>query len=279
MGRSEEKRHSVTYSHILFDILLSMNSRFSFLNIPTRRTPLTLAVIGLLTFVSCVEIRPTNSASGRKICVACIGDSITWGYAMTNRVEECYPAQLQRLLGSRYDVRNFGDPGSGVYSHPQAADPNGWKAHPWRTGFNGPAAYAFAPDIVICNLGINDCSSYLYEFTYDVHGRAKAEPGLFQREYVELLRAFEKDGQLPRIILWTRLGPTGKNHPLKGKPNAFIIERDLRAVADAVGAETLDMYTPLLPYAETADFAADGIHPEGGAQRVIAEITAKCIGQ
>ena len=28
---------------------------------------------------------------------------------MTNRVAECYPAQLQRLLGPGYDVRNFGD--------------------------------------------------------------------------------------------------------------------------------------------------------------------------
>ena len=46
------------------------------------------------------------------------------------------------------------------------------------------------------------------------------------------------------------------------------MERDLCAVAEAVGAEQLDMYTPLLPYAETPDFAADGVHPEGGAQRV-----------
>ena len=48
-------------------------------------------------------------------------------------------------------------------------------------------------------------------------------------------------------------------------------------MAEAVGAEQLDMYTPLLPYAETPDFVADGVHPEGGAQRIIAEITAKCI--
>ena len=34
------------------------------------------------------------------------------------------------------------------------------------------------------------------------------------------------------------------------------------------------MLTPLTPFVETPDFAPDGIHPEGGAQRVIAELTA-----
>jgi len=217
-----------------------------------------------------------NGQAARKIRVACIGDSITWGFAMTNRVEECYPAQLQRLLGPAYEVRNFGDPGAGVYSQPKKG-PTGWKAHTWRTGVNGPASYAFEPDIVVCNLGINDSGTYLYEFTYDEKGRPKTEPGLFRREYVDLLKAFARDGKLPRIIMWTRLGPLGKRHPSKGLPNPFVMEADLRAVAEAVGAETLDMYTPLVPYAETPDFADDGVHPEGGAQRVIAEITAQKI--
>ena len=83
-----------------------------------------------------------------KIRVACIGDSITWGTAMTNRVAECYPAQLQSLLGDRYEVVNFGDPGSGVYLEPKAG-PSGFLSHPWRTGRNGAAAYAFKPDIVV----------------------------------------------------------------------------------------------------------------------------------
>ena len=78
-----------------------------------------------------------SRADGKdKVRVACIGDSITWGYAMTNRVAECYPAQLQRLLGPDYDVRNFGDPGAGVYSRPKA-NLHGWTEHTWRPGANG----------------------------------------------------------------------------------------------------------------------------------------------
>ena len=87
-------------------------------------------------------------------------------------------------------------------------------------------------------------------------------------------QAFAHDGKRPRYIIWTKLGPTGKKHALKGKPFAFVMEHDLEQVARDVGAETLDMYTPLVPLVETSHFCPDGIHPEGGAQKVIAEITA-----
>ena len=195
---------------------------------------------------------------------------------MTNRVAECYPAQLQSLLGDRYEVVNFGDPGSGVYLEPKVG-PSGFLSHPWRTGRNGAAAYAFKPDIVVSNLGINNASVYMYEYVHDEKGVPKTEPGLFRKQYIELLKEFQKEGRSPKFVIWTRLAPTGKSHRLKGKPDAFVIQRELEAVAQAVGAATLDMYTPLLPYAETEHYAKDGVHPEGGAQRVIAEETAKVI--
>ena len=50
-------------------------------------------------------------ADGR-IKVACVGNSVTWGYGLTNREADCYPVQLQRMLGNKYDVRNFGHSGS-----------------------------------------------------------------------------------------------------------------------------------------------------------------------
>lgn len=214
----------------------------------------------------------------RKIRVACIGDSITWGTAMTNRVAECYPAQLQRLLGDGYDVRNFGVPGSGVYSHPQPGKPGGWTPSVWRANKLAKDAYAFAPDIVVSNLGINNATDYMRELTPVGNGTFVREPGTFAKEYVDLLEAFCRGrAERPRLIIWTRLGPLSKNHGSKGRPGPFAMECALEHVAASVGAETLDMYTPLVPYAETAHFAADGVHPEGGAQREIAVLTARRI--
>ena len=220
---------------------------------------------------------PAGPSAGRKIKVACIGDSITYGSAMTNRIAECYPAQLQKMLGDRYEVRNFGDGGSGVYLTPHA-DSGGWTPHPWRKGARSEAAYAFRPDVVIGNFGINDVGNHDDELKAGATGRPFSERGTFVREYVELLKAFKtEDERTPKFILWTRLGPVAAKHCLYNKPWAAEMEPDLRKVADEIHAIGLDMYTPLKPFVDTPHFAADGIHPEGGAQKVIAEITAEAV--
>ena len=231
------------------------------------------SVIKRLLLAMVVAVGASNAcgqSSPGKIRVACIGDSITYGKGMTNRVEECYPARLQRLLGDRYEVRNFGDSGSGIYLHTMRGD----KPRAWRLRGEYAAARAFRPDIVICNLGINDATTYMNEYVHGQDGKPKLERGLFRRQYVDMLESFAHGGKRPRYIIWTKLGPTGKKHALKGKPFAFVMEHDLEQVARDVGAETLDMYTPLVPLVETSHFCQDGIHPEGGAQKVIAEITA-----
>jgi len=40
--------------------------------------------------------------------IACVGDSITEGSGLTSPATQSYPARLQRLLGTNYNVRNFG---------------------------------------------------------------------------------------------------------------------------------------------------------------------------
>ncbi len=79
--------------------------------------------------------------------VACVGDSITFGIGVQDRDHDSYPAQLQQLLGPKYQVGNFGNSGKAVT-----------KAHPW-TYWKVPefqSAKDFQPDIVIITLGTND---------------------------------------------------------------------------------------------------------------------------
>ncbi|MBQ0024637.1 MAG: hypothetical protein KBT00_02795, partial [Bacteroidales bacterium] len=54
----------------------------------------------------------TVSYAEPRVKVACIGDSVTYGYGLENRDNDSYPAQLQKLLGNGYDVRNFGHNGA-----------------------------------------------------------------------------------------------------------------------------------------------------------------------
>lgn len=89
------------------------------------------------------------SAQGKEkvIKVACVGNSVTYGYGHKNPAETSYPTQLQQMLGDGYEVRNFGHSGATLLS----------KGH--RPYVNLPeykAALDFAPDIVIIHLGLND---------------------------------------------------------------------------------------------------------------------------
>ena len=90
---------------------------------------------------------PIFSAAQEKIKVACIGNSVTYGYGHKSPGETSYPTQLQQLLGKEYEVRNFGHSGATLLS----------KGH--RPYINLPeytAALEFAPDIAIIHLGLND---------------------------------------------------------------------------------------------------------------------------
>jgi hypothetical protein len=53
--------------------------------------------------------RPIREADySEPIRVACVGDSITFGYGFKNRERDSYRAQFQMLLSTRWKVMNFG---------------------------------------------------------------------------------------------------------------------------------------------------------------------------
>lgn len=78
--------------------------------------------------------------------VACIGDSITKGLGL-KKDNKTYPEQLQELLGSNFNVQNFGYSGATLLS----------KGHkPYVETPEYKQALAFQPDIAIIALGVND---------------------------------------------------------------------------------------------------------------------------
>ena len=48
-----------------------------------------------------------EGAFAQRIKVACVGNSVTYGYTLLEREKNCYPAQLARMLGDGYEVANF----------------------------------------------------------------------------------------------------------------------------------------------------------------------------
>lgn len=81
------------------------------------------------------------------IRIACVGDSITYGAGVENRVENNYPKVLGNLLGAGFETRNFGVSGATLLK-------KGDKAFWTQPEF--VKVGAFKPNAVVIKLGTND---------------------------------------------------------------------------------------------------------------------------
>jgi sialate O-acetylesterase len=82
-----------------------------------------------------------------KIKVACIGNSVTYGYGLKDPSTQSYPVQLQKMLGEKYQVKNFGHSGATLLR----------KGHnPYYKTKEFAEALKLIPDIAIIHLGLND---------------------------------------------------------------------------------------------------------------------------
>ena len=85
----------------------------------------------------------SHLAAADVVRVACVGDSITFGYGL----HRTYPAELGRWLGTNYDVRNFGVSATTLL-------------HRGDFPYIGRPAYTnaldFKADIVVIDFGAND---------------------------------------------------------------------------------------------------------------------------
>ncbi|MBO7272127.1 MAG: sialate O-acetylesterase [Bacteroidaceae bacterium] len=92
-------------------------------------------------------VLPLLAVAQEKTKVACIGNSVTYGYGHKDPKATSYPTQLQQMLGDKYEVRNFGYSGATLLS----------KGHrPYINLDKYKAALEFAPDIAVIHLGLND---------------------------------------------------------------------------------------------------------------------------
>ena len=149
-----------------------------------------------------------------RVKVACIGDSITYGLGLANRETEAYPARLQAILDApeampgRFEVRNFGNSGRGIYLDSM----RGNEKRGFRHMKEHQAALKWKPDVVICNLGINDNGEYIKEYT---GGRRR---GQFVDDYVALLEDYRKANPRVRLFIWTKLAPLAEGQRFYRSP-------------------------------------------------------------
>ncbi len=187
-----------------------------------------------------------------QIRVACIGNSITYGAAIEGRDSLSYPAQMQKMLGNVYNVKNFGVSGATMLK-------KGNKPYCKENAFL--SALEFAPNIVVIKLGTNDSKSYNWAFKDE-----------FDDDYIAMINIFKNMKSVEKIFVCY---PVPANE-MRWDINIEIVKNDLpviiKSVADATGASIINLY-PVLE--GRPELFPDMIHPNAAGAKLIAEAVAE----
>lgn len=224
-------------------------------NVIMRKLNLKVSIL----FLICLILLSVSAEATEKepIRVACIGNSITYGAGLQNPFRDSYPGVLEQLLGTGYDVRNFGISGRTTL---QKGD------RPYVRERLYVEALDFAPDIVTIKLGTNDTKPWNW-----VH------KGEFEHDLSELVRSFQTLETRPRVILCLPVPAPEGGKSINEETLVRDVIPSIRRVAHRSGAEVLDLHEALKPYYPRC--FPDGVHPDAEGSRAIAQTLYACITQ
>jgi acyl-CoA thioesterase I len=206
---------------------------------------LSLVVVALITTFASLAQSP--------IKVAFVGNSITQGPGRDN--PDSYPLQVADLLGSAYDVKNFGVSGRTLL---KKGDFPYWNEPQFQQ------VKEFKPDVVVIKLGTNDSKPQNW-----VH---KTE---FVKDYLDLIAEFRshmpKDGKVYVVmpVPVTRVNFGINPEVMNNEQRVMLVE-----VIQKSGAELIDLYTPLM---DKPELLPDGVHPNKEGLSIMASVVARKI--
>jgi len=188
----------------------------------------------------------------KKIKVACVGNSVTRGYLLSNPERDSYPSQLQNLLGDGYDVQNFGHSGATLLT----------KGHrPYIEMPEYPEALNFDADIIVIHLGLNDTDPRDWPNYRDE----------FVSNYMALIDSFRKDNDNNPQVYICKMSPIFNAHPRfkSGTRDWFWQVQDvIEQVAKNSHTGLIDLHEPLYSRPE---LFADALHPNVEGAGIIAQ--------
>lgn len=208
-------------------------------------------------FYSLFVLFALYASAQKRTKVACVGNSITYGYTLPEREKQAYPGQLQQMLGDAYEVGNFGKSGATLLN----------KGHrPYMQQEEFHKAIDFAGDIVVIHLGINDTDPRDWPNYRDE----------FIRDYLALIDSFRAVKPDCRIII-AKLTPIADRHPRfesgtrdwRGE-----IQQAIETVAHVAGVQLTDFEQPLYPY---PFLLPDAVHPNPEGAKILAQTVYSAI--
>jgi len=206
---------------------------------------LSLLFLALLTSLSAFSQSP--------IKVAFVGNSITQGPGRDN--PNSYPLQVATLLGSSYEVKNFGVSGRTLL---KKGDYPYWNEPQFQQ------VKDFQPDVVVIKLGTNDSKPQNWAHKAD-----------FVKDYLDLIAEFRAhmpaDGKVYVIIPVpvTRVNFGINPEVMNNEQRLMLME-----IIQKSGAELIDLYTPLM---DKPELLPDGVHPNNEGLSIMAAVVARRI--
>ncbi len=201
----------------------------------------------LLTVVLCA-----SAAEPKPVRVACVGDSITAGGGTSP--ENSYPAQLGRMLGAGWEVKNFGVGGAALLNHGDL---------PYQKQSAHELALEFQPNIVVIMLGSNDSKPQNWRFKDE-----------FIADFEDLINQFAKLPSRPRIFICRPpIVPGIGNYGVNEKGVLEEIPM-IDKIAGAEKARVIDMHAALQNHPE---LLPDRAHPNDAGATILAQTVYRAL--
>lgn len=204
-----------------------------------------------------VEYKPERL--DRPFRIACLGDSITYGFGLDDNPADCYPAQLQKMLGDGFEVKSFGRNGACVRKD---------GGLPYMSTIEYLRAMDWDADAYVICLGTNDLVNKIDDDFLKV----------FKADYKELIRSLrEKTDTLERAkdyepFYVVQIPPVPQlfrgwdEEKTVGRINNTIYE-----IAREYRIKLIDFHSAFKTFNEEELFS-DGIHPNRRGAELMAKI-------
>jgi lysophospholipase L1-like esterase len=187
--------------------------------------------------------------------VACVGDSITWGFGQAD--PRSYPGVLGRLLGSSgaHTATNFGVSGTTMMKKGD---------HPYWSTAEYSKALASNADVVVIQLGTNDAKTFQWD------------EAAYTRDYLDMVAAFRAAAvtKVPRIVL-SIPPPLYKDGVFKMNQTVInsVLPPLIHRLAATTSSDLVDVFDHLGTHELThSAWFSDGCHPNADGYEVLGEV-------
>lgn len=186
--------------------------------------------------------------------IACVGDSITEGYSITEQSKYSYPVILENLLGEKFEVLNLGK--SATTAQRKGDNPY-WNSKEFHNVFS------YKPNIIIIALGTNDTKPQNWN------------PETFAYDYQAIIDTFKTITSNPEIVLGLPVPVYVTRWGINDSTMANGVIPIIKKIAETNHLRTIDLNATMSNQPDL--FTNDGIHPNEKGAKKIGEIIAQSI--